>query len=198
MTFSQNAWSSVESIYQAIIDHPFNLELAAGTLDREKFQFYMKQDALYLVDFARALALSASKAPNPNDLVLLLEFSKGAIVAEKSLHEYYFEHFDITLDVERAPSCFTYTHFLIASVSHHGYETGIAALLPCFWIYREVGKHIHANSEPGNPYQQWIDTYSGDEFATIVQNAIDLTDRVAEEANKNQRAAMQEAFIISA
>jgi len=54
--FHRNIWESITDIYQAIIQHPFNEELAQGTLPREKFAFYMQQDALYLADFARALA----------------------------------------------------------------------------------------------------------------------------------------------
>ncbi len=197
MKFTESAWAHVAPVYQKILDHPFNQELTRGTLERERFQFYMKQDSLYLVDFARALALAASRATTPDDIVLLLEFSKGAIVAERGLHQYYFELFDITLDVDKAPACFAYTNFLLETCSHKSYEEGIAALLPCFWVYREVGLHIHQNAAPENPYQKWIDTYSGEEFANIVDDAIDLTDRVAANANALQVDRMTQAFIHS-
>ncbi len=197
MSFSKSAWTAIEEIYQSIIEHPFNQELAQGTLAKEKFQFYMKQDSLYLVDFARALAIAASKATTPDDLVLLLDFSKGAILAERGLHEFYFDHYGIQLDVDKAPGCFSYTNFLISTATHSSYEESLAALLPCFWIYREVGMHIHNNAAEKNPYQKWIDTYSGDDFQAIVQNAIDLTDRVAEGANTEQTKRMQEAFVVS-
>ena len=103
MSFSKTAWTAIMPIYKSIIEHPFNQKLAEGTLAKEKFQFYMKQDSLYLVDFARALALAASNAQNTDDLVLLLDFSKGAIVAERSLHEFYFDFYGIQLDVSQAP-----------------------------------------------------------------------------------------------
>ena len=197
MSFSKSAWEAIAPIFKSIIEHPFNLELTEGTLAKEKFQFYMKQDSLYLVDFARALALAASKAQNPDDLVLLLDFSKGAIIAERGLHEFYFDFYGIKLDVRQAPGCFAYTRFLTSTAAHANYEEALGALLPCFWIYREVGIHIHKNAAKDNPYQKWIDTYSGEEFQEIVQNAIDLTDRVAERANREQREKMLEAFVIS-
>jgi thiaminase (transcriptional activator TenA) len=100
MSFSKSAWKEIEPIYKSIIDHPFNQELSKGTLAKEKFQFYMKQDSLYLVDFARALAIAASRSTNPDDLVLLLDFSKGAIISEHGLHEFYFDFYRIKLDVE--------------------------------------------------------------------------------------------------
>lgn len=197
MSFTQDAWASITGIYQDILDHPFNRELGEGTLKEERFQFYMKQDSLYLEDFARALALAASKAPTPDDIVLLLDFSKGAIVAERSLHQFYFDFFKIQLDAEREPGCFAYTKFLLSTASHDSYEVGIAALLPCFWIYREVGLHIHKNAKSDNTYQNWIDMYSSPEFSAVVDQAIDLTDRVAEGVNASTREAMMEAFLKS-
>ncbi len=197
MSFSKSAWKAIEPIYDSILQHPFNQELAKGTLAKEKFQFYMKQDSLYLVDFARALAIAASRSTNTDDLVLLLDFSKGAIIAERGLHEFYFNFYGIKLDVEKAPGCFTYTNFLIASASHASYEESLAALLPCFWIYQRVGEHIHKTAAAENPYQKWIDMYSGEEFQQVVQSAIDLTDSVAKDANEKQLKKMQEAFVTS-
>ena len=197
MSFSKTAWTAITPIYKSIIEHPFNQELAQGTLAKEKFQFYMKQDSLYLVDFARALALAASRAQNPDDLVLLLDFSKGAIIAERSLHEFYFDLYGIQLDISQVPGCFSYTRFLISTATHANYEEALGALLPCFWIYREVGMYIHKNAAKDNPYQKWIDTYSGEEFQEIVQNAIDLTDRVAAQADAKLTERMLEAFVVS-
>ena len=197
MKFSESAWGAIESIYKSILEHPFNQELTQGTLAKERFQFYMKQDSLYLVDFARALAIAASRATDPDDLVLLLDFSKGAIIAERGLHEFYFDFYGIKLDVEKAPGCFTYTNFLISTAEHGRYEESLAALLPCFWIYQEVGLHIHKNSTTKNPYQKWINMYSGEEFQSVVKNAIALTDRIAKDVNDKQLQKMKEAFITS-
>ena len=83
MTFSESAWGAIEPIYKSILEHPFNQEQAQGTLAKERFQFYMKQDSLYLLDFARALAIAASRSTDPEDLVLLLDFSKGAVISER-------------------------------------------------------------------------------------------------------------------
>lgn len=197
MSFSKLAWTTIEPIYNSIIEHPFNVELAKGTLAKEKFQFYIKQDSLYLIDFARALAVSASRATTPDDLVLLIDFSKGAIIAERELHEFYLDFYGIRLDVEKAPGCFTYTHFLISTATNASYEESIAALLPCFWIYQAVGQHIHNNAITDNPYQKWIDTYAGESFKEVVQSAIQLTDRVAEDLNEKQLKKMMEAFVLS-
>jgi thiaminase/transcriptional activator TenA len=197
MTFSKNAWKLISPIYKSILIHPFNLELTKGTLSKEKFQFYIQQDSIYLIDFARALAITASRANNPEDLVLLLDFSKGAVIAERELHEFYLDLYKINLKIEKAPGCFAYTHFLISKATNSSYEEALAALLPCFWIYQEVGQYIYKNSIKDNPYQKWIDTYSGEEFQNIVESAIALTNRAAEKANKDQLSLMKEAFLTS-
>ncbi len=197
MKFSEEAWASIQNIYKEILNHPFNQELAKGILAKEKFQYYLKQDSLYLVDFSRALAISASKAPNPDDIVLLLHFAEGAIVAERGLHQSYFDLYEITLDVGQGPGCFAYTNFLKSTTAHQSYEIGAAALLPCFWIYREVGLEIHKNSNSENPYRKWIDTYSGKEFIDVVDQAIDWTDRVASKAGSEDLLKMKQAFIQS-
>ena len=197
MNFSESAWGAIESIYKSILEHPFNQELAKGTLAKERFQFYMKQDSLYLLDFARTLAIAASRSTDPDDLVLLLDFSKGAIIAERGLHEFYFDFYGIKLDVEKAPGCFTYTNFLISIAEHGSYEESLASLLPCFWVYQEVGLHIQKYSSAENPYQKWIDMYSGEEFQNVVKNAIGLTDRIAKDANDKQLQKMEDAFITS-
>ena len=71
-----------------------------------------------------------------------------------------------------------------------------AAVLPCFWIYKEVGDYILAHqTKENNPYQTWIDMYAGDEFAKSVERAIRICDELAEKCTEEQQNAMTEAFI---
>jgi len=197
MAFTKGLWDRISEIYEAIIDHPFNRELAQGTLPAEKFEFYIKQDALYLVDFARALAIVGAKALLPERILDFLEFAKEGLIVERGLHEEYSRRFDVTLDAKQAPACFAYTNYLIATASHRSFEEAVSALLPCFWIYREVGMHIVGQSVPGNPYQLWIDTYAGEEFGAAVRRAIEITEEVAGSATGETRHRMTEAFVLS-
>ena len=71
----------------------------------------------------------------------------------------------------------------------------MAAVLPCFWIYKKVGDYIYENqSVKNNPYQQWIETYAGEEFGLLVDQAINCCDRVAETCSDNQKELMHKAF----
>jgi thiaminase (transcriptional activator TenA) len=198
MRFTAMLWQEVESIHRAIIEHPFNRELTDGSLSRERFEFYIQQDALYLADFGRALAVIGSRSASPARMLDFVRFAEGAVVVERALHEEYFQLFGVrNPTVIQSPSCFAYTNFLIATAAQRSYEEGVAALLPCFWIYQAVGRHIHACASAHNPYQKWIDTYAGEEFGRLVDKAIKITDEVADRASPGGRGAMKEAFVTS-
>jgi thiaminase/transcriptional activator TenA len=198
--FVDQLWVSIAPVYAAILAQPFIRELTDGSLSRERFVFYMKQDALYLQDFSRALAIAGARAPAVTHLQAYLAFASGAINVERALHESYFRDFEAVLDVSRSPACFAYTQFLLATASNGSHAEALAALLPCFWIYRDVGKEIVRRSELGlehNPYRRWIETYSGEDFETSVERAIEITEAVAQEASTSERERMQSAFMLS-
>ena len=198
-TFSAQAWDRTRDLYQRTLDLPFNQELAAGTLSQDRFRFYMIQDALYLAEYARALSIASAKARDMEEIRFFAKSAETVVVVERALHGGFMEKFGIdpvdAAKAEPSPSCFAYTNFLLATAQRDGYAELVAAVLPCFWIYWEVGKHIAGIAAPDNPYQAWIDTYAGDEFGDAVKTAIAITDRAAEAASPGEREAMMLAYI---
>jgi thiaminase/transcriptional activator TenA len=197
MKFTDTLWHQIQPIYNKILEHPFNQEFIQGSLSREIFQFYLKQDSLYLLDFSRALALIGAKSTSPNRVVQFLEFAQGAIAAERGLHEQFFAEYEIEVDVPKAPGCLTYTNFLLSTAALQPDEEAIAAVLPCFWIYQEVGRYIAQHAVSNHPYQKWIDLYSGEDFAKAVASAIAIADEVAEATTPAMRERMVSAFTMS-
>ena len=195
--FSSLVFAMVGPILESIYRHPFTTGLAKGTLPRDQFLYYMQQDSLYLVDFARALALAGAKAHATQDIAMLLHFAEQAVVSERELHTFYFKQFHVTPAQEKAPACFAYTAHLLERASMGTPGEAMAALLPCFWIYRDVGKHILKQAKPDNPYMKWIETYACKEFSVLVDKAVELTDRFAENAGERVRSRMTDAFIAS-
>jgi thiaminase/transcriptional activator TenA len=196
--FSQDAWARNESLYTAIITMPFNVELGAGTLSQERFAHYIIQDAHYLEGFARALSLLSARGAHADHVVQFAEAAQTAIIVERSLHSDYFRQFGITeadvANAEPTPACEHYVSYLLRMTALASFETGLAAILPCFWIYREVGAHIHTHATQPNPYQAWIDTYAGEAFDQAVDAVIAATDAVAGDASEQTRASMHHAF----
>jgi thiaminase/transcriptional activator TenA len=84
--------------------------------------------------------------------------------------------------------------FLLRTAALGDFCESIAALLPCFWIYRDVGRDMAALSPPGNPYAAWIATYSGPAFDQSVSRMLSLTDRLGAEADAPARARMSRTF----
>ena len=197
-TFSTSAWQNNLPLYQNILALPFNTELAAGTLREDRFRHYIIQDAHYLEGFARALALASAKADTADQIVQCAEGAQTAILVERALHADYFAKFGISpADFAAArptPVCDHYVSYLLRIAALEPFPVILAALLPCFWIYLEVGKNIHARAAQPNPYQAWIDTYAGQDFAAAVQAVIATTDAVAARTSPDTLAAMHAAF----
>jgi thiaminase/transcriptional activator TenA len=198
IAFSKEAWERNARTYEIIRTMPFNAELAAGTLSDARFKHYITQDAHYLIGFGRALALAAAKAPEPDRIVQFVKAAEEAIVVERALHGSFFVQYGITPSVFEgtplAPSCHHYVSYLLATAFAEPYEVLLGALLPCFWIYAEVGKDILGRAAPHNPYQAWIDTYAGEEFAQAVRAMIDATDAAATGASPALQHRMHAAF----
>ncbi|WP_185218334.1 thiaminase II [Sphingobacterium mizutaii] len=198
MKWTDQAWEAIQAIYQEILKMPFIEELKNGTLPLEKFQFYMLQDAKYLEHYGRALAALGSKAEDNEMALDFFEFGKNALIVERALHEAYFKQFKLepNQEITIEPVCHHYIHFLKSTVAYDPIEVATAAILPCFWIYKEVGDHIYQNQNTdNNPYKNWIETYSGDEFAEGVKKALQYSNYMAENSTDKGRKAMLEAFI---
>jgi thiaminase (transcriptional activator TenA) len=181
--FCERAWADTAELRRAIHRLPFNTELAQGTLGRERFRFYIQQDAIYLGQFARVLAIAAARAPDTEILQSFAHSALGAITVERALHERYLREFGIdpaaAARAEPAPDCFAYTAFLLATAHHAPWEVLVAALLPCFRIYWDVGLTIASRAAPDNPYRAWIDTYADKEFGAAVRAVMRIADRAA-------------------
>src|SRR3954468_4203483 len=196
--FSRQAWEENAQTYELILTMPFNAELAAGTLGEAQFKHYITQDAHYLIGFGRALAVAAAKAPSPDRIVQFAKAAEVAIIVERELHDSFFRQYAITpqnfAETALSPACHHYVSFLLATAYAEPYEVVLGALLPCFWIYAEVGRDIHGRAARPNPYQAWIDTYAGEEFHHAVQAVIAATDEAAQAAAPALRERMHEAF----
>jgi thiaminase/transcriptional activator TenA len=200
-SFSDLAWQRTTPLRAAIHALPFNQELAAGTLSRARFQGYIIQDALYLDQYARTLAIAGARGPDGATLRAFAKSALEAVAVEQALHERYLTEFGVDpahlAGAEPSPDCLGYTSFLLATAYHDPWEVLVAALLPCFWIYWDVGNAIARRADAANPYRAWIDTYADEGFGAAVRAVIAATDRAAEGTTPSVRSRMMTAFIRS-
>jgi thiaminase/transcriptional activator TenA len=194
MQFTDKLWKNNTPVYEKILRHPFNRELAEGTLAIERFVFYIQQDSLYLVDFCRALSILAGRCPDPRTMADFIRLTDEVIAGERGMQDEFFKIYGIQVPEQKQyPACFMYTNYLIATATNRSYAEAVAAVLPCFWIYREVGNYIFENAVKGNPYRKWIDTYASSEFSASVDKALEITNAAAQMYPARQ-AQMEAAF----
>ncbi|MDX2149149.1 MAG: thiaminase II [Bryobacteraceae bacterium] len=200
--FTAQLWADIAPVYAETLKHPFLTGLTDGTLPRDRFQFYLVQDGQYLRAFGQALNRLAAKAPREEWSLTLAQHAIDAIRAERELHEKILASYGVdraaVQRAEMAPTNYAYTNHLLQAVEHSTFAEGLAALLPCYWIYWEVGKELvkRGSSEP--PYQKWIDQYAGDEYAKSVRQVLAMMNAEAEGASERVRQSARRLFLLSA
>jgi thiaminase/transcriptional activator TenA len=200
--FSEHLRHLADSIWTAQHAHPFVRGIGDGTLPLGKFAFWIRQDYLYLIDYARVFALGASRAPDLGTMTTLAELLLATLTTEMGLHRSYAAEFGISLaELEReqkAPTTQGYTDFLLRVATLGDFAEFAAALLPCMWGFSEIGERLAARDKPADPrYTKWIAMYSAPEFATLTRWCRDLVDRLGEDASPDLRHRMEEAFLAS-
>jgi thiaminase/transcriptional activator TenA len=195
-------WADIESIYAAILAHPFVTGLTDGSLPRRAFLHYIVQDAHYLRGYAKALAACAAKAPGEDATVMFAEHAAGAIAAERSLHAALLVDLGTTAAVAAttpiAPTTRAYVSYLMATVLSGSYAEAVGAVLPCYWIYARVGAALREAGSPDPLYARWIAMYGGEAFQSVVDAVLAETDRVGATLSTPELARMREHFTTTA
>ncbi len=191
-------WASVTGTYDAILTHPFVTGLTDGSLPDPAFRYFLAQDAHYLHDYARALAVVGAKAPTHAGTGLFAGHAADTVAVELALHDALLADLGIgaaELDaVPISPTTRAYTSYLLAAAYGGSFAEGLAAVLPCYWIYARVGAALVTNGSPDPRYQRWIDTYAGEEFAATVADVLALADEVAATFSAAEQAAAADRF----
>lgn len=197
--FTNLLWREILPIYRSILIHPFIKGLTDGSLNRQSFKFYIIQDALYLREFAKSLSIAAAKSPLEDWIIMFNKHSAGALEVERSLHESFFRDFGVgpkaVTRTPPAPTNLAYTSYLLSVAYASPFHEVVGTLLPCYWIYWEVGKALMAKGSPERLYQRWIETYAGEEFGGAVKAVLSLTNRISKKLNEDEKKAMKTHFV---
>lgn len=188
-------WQKISAIRAEIDALPFVSGLADGTLDDAAFRWYLAQDALYLRDYSRALAEASRLAPTPFEQAFWANSAHGAIATELELHESWLPTGVI---FQEQPGSTTTGYLNHLAAARGDYQVLIAALLPCFWLYYDVGNRLQTASHADHPYRSWLETYADQAFADATRQAIDLVMSAAARTTPETREQMLRAFIASA
>ncbi|SDZ24090.1 thiaminase (transcriptional activator TenA) [Evansella caseinilytica] len=201
MKFSERLHEKLQPIWRKNHAHPFVRGIGDGTLDKEKFRFYMIQDYLYLIEYAKLFAIGAVKARDVKTMGKFAALLDGTLNEEMSLHREYGKKFGISAaEFEQAspsPTTLAYTHYMLHVGQSGTLAELVAAVLPCAWSYWEIGKEL--KDIPGainhDFYGDWVKMYSSKEFGQLAQWCIDLLDELTVEASEAERNALEEIFL---
>ena len=203
MSFADDLEARALPIRQAILAHPFVTGVGDGTLDVEKFKYYVRQDYVYLIDYSRVLALASARAPDLETMSWFAALLDETLNTEMDLHRSYCAEFGITRqqleETPASPTTTAYTSYLLKVAYQGSFPELVASLLPCQWGYWEVGKHLAEQGLPQSSplYCQWIEMYASAEFAALAQHIRELANGLADQSGEPVVAAMSEAYLTS-
>jgi thiaminase/transcriptional activator TenA len=197
LNFSQDAWEAIAPVRKAIDELPFLTGMEDGSLPRESFTYYMAQDAHYLADYGRVLAAAASQTTDADELLLWAGSAITTVFVERQLHSAHVADLEAS---SKSPTCTAYTSYLFSLASAGCYPALAAGILPCFWIYEDVGRRLKERIADlaGHPYADWISTYGDPDFAASTEKAKQVLDHVASQADSATLSRMHDAFATAA
>lgn len=201
MGFSDDMRRECAKIWDTEHSHPLVTGIGDGTLELEKFQYYMRQDYIYLIDFCRVIALAVAKTPDVEEMGWFAKLLDETLNTEMALHVSFCEDFGISeaelLATQPSPTTQAYTRFLL-QVAYRGSIGEISsAILPCMWGYSEIGQMLYDRGLPGEAplYARWIEMYNSQEFADLAAQLREFLDRIAENCGDDEIERMREAFL---
>ena len=200
--FTDRLRVAADPVWRAQHEHPFVRGIGDGSVDREQFRFWVRQDYVFLLDYARLFALAAARAPDLETMTAFARLLVETLETEMSLHRRYAAEFDISeaqLAAEtKSPATAAYTDFLLRTAALGDYTELVAALLPCMWGFSEIGSELKRRGLPADTLcAQWVEMYASPEFAELAAWCRDLLDRLAHGLPEERLGRIEEAFVTS-
>jgi thiaminase/transcriptional activator TenA len=194
--------AAADEIWDAQHRHPFVRGIGDGTLDLERFRFWIRQDYLFLIEYSRLLALATARAPDLDTMRRFADLVHGTLYQEMDLHRSYSADLGIhATDLEQekmAPTTRGYTDYLLRTATIGDFAELVAALLPCMWGFNEIGRRLAEHGLSDNEhYAHWIKMYASDEFTALVDWLREVTDRISINLPSASWDRMRDVFLTS-
>lgn len=190
-------------VWKAILDHPFVRGIGDGTLSRERFEFFLKQDYVYLIDYGRLFGLAAVKAPSVSDMGVFATLLSVTLNTEMELHRKTCEAFGIAREelekTRKALVTSAYTDYLLRVGQEGDLADILAVLVPCACGYAEIAGALKSRGLPENPfYREWIDAYTSPEYVGLCDWLVDRLNAHAEGVPPRSRERLERMYETSA
>ncbi|WP_283680106.1 thiaminase II [Lentilactobacillus sp. Marseille-Q4993] len=188
-------------LWEKSFHHPFITELAAGSLPMDNFRYYLKQDRYYLGNFADLHRKIAAQTTDPAIKQFLIEGADGMNSGETEIRKEFFGELKIDENEIKttpiSPNAYNYVAHMYHELNEGTTATATTALLPCYWLYNEMGQQLVNVGSPVKIYQQFIETYDSPEFSDATNKMISIVDKLGAEASDEEQEAMIKSFLRS-
>ena len=201
MNTAERLLNAAAEIWEAYNEHPFVKGIQDGTLDKEKFRFYIIQDYLYLEDYAKTFAVGVAKAKS---IEIAKLFSKYIDVmnGELNVHSGYMGKFGVTQEeVDATPRSLdnlSYTSYMLRVAYEEGEAEILAAILSCAYSYEVIARKIIQNNPASvnDPfYGPWIQGYASEEYAEENVVLLETLNRLTENYTQSQLQHLTDIFV---
>lgn len=172
-SLSERLRTSVLPLWQRQFTHPFVVALGDGSLPQANFEFYIRQDALFLDVLAKTFGYAVTRTHKYDEMVQFGTYLLDTLQVEAALHRGYAERFGLTpaemAATPMAPTNYAYTRHLLSIATTGTLPEILTAVLPCAWIYAEIGHHMAGETAPvpDHPYADWLLTYASPDFDAV-------------------------------
>ena len=203
MTTTERLLNVSKEIWEAYHEHPFVKGIADGSLDKEKFKYYMIQDYLYLIDYTKVFALGAAKAKDLSAMKLFAGYTNAILDGEMDIHRAYMARLGITPEEAETANValdnLSYTSYMLRVAYEEGQAEVAAAILSCAVSYEVIAKKIvekHPEALNHPFYGEWVSGYVADAYHEENQVLIDLMDRLSDGYSEKQLQHLEEIFMV--
>ena len=202
MKATERLLSVTKDIWAAYNEHPFVLGIQNGTLDREKFRYYIIQDFLYLEEYAKVFALGNAKVKSPETIQLFSKYVTLLTEGEMDIHRGYMGKFAVSREeletTPRALDNLSYTSYMLRVAYEEGEAEILAAILSCAYSYEVITKTLLERNPAAvdHPfYGEWVKGYADPQYSDANILLLEMTDRLAQHYTEAQIRHLEEIFV---
>ena len=200
--FAQRMRKAADLVWEEGYQQPFIRELGEGTLQRERFAFYLLQDFRYVNDYARVHALGLAKTTDPEIMAFMLKVQNGALQVETEVHRSYLSSYGITEEqmnnVRQSAFARAYTSNILSIAYGKDILDILVAVLPCAWVYADYGYRLaaeFADTLDDNPNKSWVDMYQTDVLWLESGGVLERVEKLVADASEERKRELIDIFV---
>ena len=186
-TVSDRILDGSRKIWDGYHAHPFVRGIADGTLPIEKFKYFMIQDYLYLLEYAKVFSIGAAKANDPKIMKIFSGYVSQILSGEMDIHKGYMERLGISINEAEntriSQDNLSYTSYMLRIAYEYGPAHICAAVLPCAVSYEALAKKITVEDSLSSSHPffgEWISGYASDDYHRENEKLKEITEYAAE------------------